>query len=567
MAGPWEQYAQPTEGPWSRYAAPAKPERTWGQTIYENVIGSGEADTPGEKLGAAVGDVVKAGAAGVARGAGGLLGLPGSLIDLADKGMQKLGVFPEGMPGHPLSGASINRAMSAATGGATDFRGESRLGRYAGTVGEFVPGALLFGGTAALPAYAVAPGVASEAAGQATEGKKLPDWVPMVGSQDVEPWARTGAALAAPLATNALARVVTPNPARPSRLDAAKRLESEGVDVTAGQRTGNATLRTREEYIPRTAQMMDEQGDQFTRAVLRRIGVDSDRATGTVMNDALKRIGGMFDDLSAKNSIATDRNLKTAADRALSTFDDLSTTPAKAPLLTNITDKIDDALKTGAPISGEQYQAWRSRLGKVAAKSTDPALREGASELLGALDDALERTLRLTGNADDLAQYALARQQYRDYLAIERAVSAAGDATSGVVTPGALRSAIVGQGRRSYVTGARDLGELSKAGNEVFPTSHGNSGTQQRLSANLIPGAMNAGPLGALGYMMSGGDPIIAGAAGTAGLLSAPVRNSVVGSRAGQAWLGNQLLPAEFGLLNPGGAAISATLLGQQDER
>jgi hypothetical protein len=45
--------------------APAPtPERTFGQTIYENVIGSGEADTFGEKLG----QYIRGGTAAVARG-------------------------------------------------------------------------------------------------------------------------------------------------------------------------------------------------------------------------------------------------------------------------------------------------------------------------------------------------------------------------------------------------------------------------------------------------------------------------------------------------------------------
>jgi hypothetical protein len=44
-------------------AAPT-PERTFGQTIYENVIGSGEPDTFGEKLG----QYIRGGTAAVARG-------------------------------------------------------------------------------------------------------------------------------------------------------------------------------------------------------------------------------------------------------------------------------------------------------------------------------------------------------------------------------------------------------------------------------------------------------------------------------------------------------------------
>lgn len=537
-----------------------------GPSAWENIWGKGEADTPGERLGQTINDMGKAAFAGLGRGAAYLVGTPGSLIDFVDAGAKKIGLMPDDVPSHPLGGASLARGLSSVTAGASDFRGDTQAGRYTGSVAEFVPGAAMFG-VGALPAYAVAPGLLSEAAGQATEGKTIPEWVPGIGGQNAEPWARAGAALAGPTLANAAARVITPNPARPTRIEAANLLKGEGVNVTAGQRTGNATLRTREEYIPRTAQVMADQGDDFTKAVLRRIGVDADRATGPVMNDAVKRIGGMFDDLAGRNNIAADRNLKIATDAALATFDDLSTAPARAPILSNIVDKIDAAIKTGTPIPGEQYQAWRSRLGRVAAKSTDPALREGATGLLNALDDAMERTLRAAGNADELTKYATARQQYRDLLAIERAVSAAGDATSGIVTPGALRAAIVGQGRRAYVTGQRDLGELSKAANEVFPAAHGNSGTQQRAWANMIPGVQSATPAGLLGYALSGGDPMITSAATVAGAMAPVARNAATGSAAGQAWLGNQMFPQQYGILDPRTSAIAATLLGQEEER
>jgi hypothetical protein len=85
------------------------------------------------------------------------------------------GIIPQDWQGpgpNPLSGGSLTGAMSAATGGATDFRGNTRAGKFAGTIAEFLTGAALFGGMnpGSLVKYGVAPGAASEAAGQATEG-------------------------------------------------------------------------------------------------------------------------------------------------------------------------------------------------------------------------------------------------------------------------------------------------------------------------------------------------------------------------------------------------------------
>ena len=66
-----------------------------------------------------------------------------------------------------------------------DYDPQTTWGEYGRTVGSFVPGALLGpGGTVAkITKFAVAPGLASEAAGQVTKGTT---W---------EPWARGGAAL------------------------------------------------------------------------------------------------------------------------------------------------------------------------------------------------------------------------------------------------------------------------------------------------------------------------------------------------------------------------------------
>ena len=95
------------------------PERTLGQQIYENVIGSGAVNTPGERAGQLVRGVAPA----LARGAMELVGLPGTLSSLADVGLQKIGLLPADMPPSPvfsaLSGAGLRSGASALTGGET----------------------------------------------------------------------------------------------------------------------------------------------------------------------------------------------------------------------------------------------------------------------------------------------------------------------------------------------------------------------------------------------------------------------------------------------------------------
>ena len=154
----------------------------------------------------AIGDFATAGTMGVARGVAAIPGIPGSLYDLQGAAIQKVGgmlgadpaetekvaAMVRGLsPGGGLpSVGDITGAMSEATGGITDYRGKSLPAKFMGTVGEFLPGAAIFGGLnpTNLIRGAVVPGVASEGAGQATEGTAL------------EPYARFAAGLLAPAA-------------------------------------------------------------------------------------------------------------------------------------------------------------------------------------------------------------------------------------------------------------------------------------------------------------------------------------------------------------------------------
>lgn len=143
-------------------------------------------------------DMLKSAGSGVAQGAMDLVGLPGTIGDLVQTGLTKginkganlLGA--EGdvlgpLPQNPVSGGGIRAGASMLTGGATEYKPETTAGKYAQTVGAFLPGSLMGPGGPVKNAiqYGVIPGLASEAAGEATEGTAY------------EPYARIGAGLAA----------------------------------------------------------------------------------------------------------------------------------------------------------------------------------------------------------------------------------------------------------------------------------------------------------------------------------------------------------------------------------
>jgi hypothetical protein len=202
MAGPWEQYAEP-DGPWASYGEPTARITVTPQRPDEGVM-----------------DVAKSLGSGVARGTAMVAGVGGDISKSADTviGLMEragfdvdrekfLATMPQWMrslhdkPKRQYGSKEIMESVDRATGAPVmSYKPQTTAGRYARTVGEFVPGAMLGPGGVVRNAvnFAVVPGLASEAAGQATEGTAA------------EPWARAGAAVATGGAAALLNRPSTP---------------------------------------------------------------------------------------------------------------------------------------------------------------------------------------------------------------------------------------------------------------------------------------------------------------------------------------------------------------------
>jgi hypothetical protein len=169
---------------------------------------------PGEP--SVAGDVLKSAGVGVVKGGINLAGLLGDVREATYSGAgaaqewlaRRFGLSDEeavaagqelvsalrGTPNRFPTTAEARSGVESATGPL--YEPQTRPGRYAQTVGEFAPAAVMGPGGVArnLATLAVVPGVASEAAGEATKGTPA------------EPWARTGAALVTGLGASVLAR-------------------------------------------------------------------------------------------------------------------------------------------------------------------------------------------------------------------------------------------------------------------------------------------------------------------------------------------------------------------------
>lgn len=506
--------------------------------LYENLVGHGEIDTPGERFGATIKDMGQSLISGVGTGTIGLLGLParyGGVFDEKIYGL--LGINPPKTANTDVIG-QVDAQIAAAKHNPTTTAGE-----YAETIGEFLPGALFPGGS--IPSMVVA-GAGSELGGQLTEGTKA------------EPWARLAGAILAPSAVNTAAnigrRAITPNPTDPARLAFVDKMDDAGVSLTAGQKTGNEGLLYKEAATRVGKTLNEKQAQQFTAAVMKETGSTAKLATPEAMRETSKRLGAEFDALAAKNSITADSGLAVGVTKALDDYKNLTSKGNMAPLLKNAVSDVIRAFRSGVPLSGAKYQQLRADLGK-AISGSDGALRTGAYEMRNALDDALERTLRAAGNTDDLARYAKVRSQYQNFLAVERAAAGAGEAAQyGVITPARLRSAVAQvAGKRAYTQGAKDIGELARAGVATMKELP-QSGTAPRLGA-MMGGGATTGTLGAMAAAAAGGGiPGIAMGAGVGGLLAAApaVRNAALMARPVQSYLANQLMPGRNPLMQRG---------------
>lgn len=501
--------------------------------------------TPDATFGEKVVDVAKSLPIGALKGILGVGSLPGNLEYLGRMGLdwaaQKIGFDDPGLSS-PKDADSIYGGRSTIMPTYADYKRDLENtitgplyepktvpGEYAQTLGEFLPGGLTRAPmTATQRATAVvAPAVTSETAGQLTKGTVF------------EPWARMAGALAPTM----LSRTVTPNPIRdPEHAKAVKVLEGEGVALTAGQKTDNKRLKWAESVTNDTpfagtkaADLLQKQGETFTKAALKRIGEDAPRATPEVMDKAFKRIGGVFEDVASRVPVEADRTLANGLRKAFTDYNSLVAESQRVPFIKDILVDIANYYRQGnGALSGAAYGDLRSRINANARKlaRSDHNASEALFNIQNALDGAMQRSARRLGFPEDVARLRQARDQYRNILVVEKAAAGSGEmAAKGLISPTALKNATAAQSRRAYVRGKGDFAELARSGEAVMKALP-QSGTAPRAQAMA---AMNI-ILGLGGHQAGGPLGAIAGAAAPA------IAARTLMSDKAQRYLGNQVM-------------------------
>lgn len=473
--------------------------------------------------------------------------------------------------GQGLTSQNIDNGVQGAFG--NYHQPETTAGQYANTIGKFLPGAALGGGTSipSLLKYGVLPAVASETAGQVTQGSSA------------EPYARALAAVLSPSLANGAKRIVTPLPVSSERMSLVNALKGEGVDLTAGQVTGNTGLKYAESLLGdslfsggKAGDVMDAQKGQYTAAALRRVGTDSTSATPLVLADTKATIGQQFNDLTARNSLQIDDGLKSSLDGIASNYQDSVLPSQQSPMVKNTlrdiygeaqpnaTDAVPATPATRTPVlgpdgqtvrydttpavdgtpanagdftgemAGTRYQDIRSRLSKQAdaVALSDPQTSQALKGIKTSLDDAMTRSI----SPEDASAWADARSKWANWKVIEKAATGAGSETAlGSISPSQLRNAIVAQNRGAYATGNGDFANLARAGEAILKPLP-NSGTAQREAITALSGGTGA----ALGSLFGGAGGGASGA--LAGAIAPAVLGRALMSKPTQAYLANQLM-------------------------
>lgn len=463
-----------------------------------------------------VDDFARSAGSGVAKGVVGLgemMSMPGRGADwLLSKGATAL--MGEDAPEWTQRPAEFNaknpapaRAISeSAPGGKAilNYDPKTTAGNYAKTVGEFIPGALAFGGGGAVGnavRYGVIPGLASEAAGQATEGTKA------------EPYARIAAALGASVLAGrptGRAKPVFPR-ADPEDAKMAETLMRKGVTPTVGQVTNNRVLRTMEGSLGEVA----GQSDDVTRAAMKSTGSTAARALPDALKSQSDDIVKTMNDAVSGVTFNPSPAMAQGADDVVKEYMRATASSNVVPDVRNIADEIIDAATTprASQLDLATLKDWRSRLGKL-LRGSDGQARDAAWGLRSLIDDATEAQLASAGRTNDIAKLARAREQYRNWIAVSDASTRAG-AESGVISPTQLNQSVIrSQGRRNAAIGnTTDLGNLSRAAAGVLRSEPTVSpGGVRSVSAALGSGLAGAG----LGSQVMAGNPVLGATLGGA---------------------------------------------------
>jgi hypothetical protein len=225
---------------------------------------------------------------------------------------------------------------------------------------------------------------------------------------------------------------------------------------------------------------------RWQNEVLKRVGVEADRFTPEIMDNAFTKAGGQFDKLTKGKTFNIGGtlidDLTKIGDEIRTSYGDDAYKAFERESLKIISD-----FKAGDEITGEIISRQRARINALSRKSNDMNVKSALSELEGALVDGI------TSKDPKLAkQLTQAKQTYKNLIAVEPIAT---KAKGGMISPSQLNTRMAQVYGRAHTRGkSGELGDLARIGSELLPELGGSDTTQKMLTA----GALLSAPAGLL---------------------------------------------------------------------
>ena len=328
----------------------------------------------------------------------------------------------------------------------------------------------------------------------------------------------------------AIGRVISPIQSRLSgpQQSLAQAAEREGIPLQLSQQTGSRPMAIAEsvmESMPLTSERAIgekvAQQTAFTRAALKRAGIDAAEATPDILSSQKQTLGREFERIAGGSHI--DFNNPGFLSKLTGVVQNASRrlTPDKAKAVANTVDDILSQVDDAGRMTGSNYQGWRTEL-RALGKGTDYE-SSVYTNIRRILDDAFTDQLQ----GQQAIDWKNASRQYANLKTIIDAMGQAGAASkTGVISPAALEGALTKSiGREGKALGRGDLNELVGIGRTFVSNNIPESGTGPRqLMMKLLTGqAAGVVPGAAAGYYGGGAEGAAYGAAaGLAGGLAGP---------------------------------------------
>lgn len=311
----------------------------------------------------------------------------------------------------------------------------------------------------------------------------------------------------------AIAGLLTPKASAETAQLASSAINDYGIPLSAADVTPSKVVKALDSVSAKVpfsgaSAFKETQQKAFNSAVANTIGEDADRITPAVYSQAKKRIGSVYDDITARNNVQVTPDLQQGLlgvlDHAKQYGNDDS-----VRAVTGLLSRIDNQAANGV-IPGKAFQSIQSEIGSIAKSGGEKG--NYAGQIRGLLSGALSDSI----SPADQQAWKTANQQYGNLKTIRDLVTK--DQVSGNVSPAALLGRVTANGakKEAVATGrGGDLAQLAAIGQQFLKDGVPNSGTPERLAAyGLLGGASFAHAPSALAT--------VAGARGYQALMQSP---------------------------------------------